>query len=419
MPTGYGAVMDASTCDKATTQLLQEVRAARAHTDALFRLVAPEILYERTIPDRHRLIFYIGHFDAFDWNQLGRGLLDRPSFDPTFDRLFEAGIDPAPGQAAAIDQPSDWPALDAVLRYVERTRRELDECWDEVPVDRILTALEHRWMHAETVCYLLHQIEPRSKHRPGLPPGASTEAGSSARRPHPWVEVPAGAVTLGQAPDEFGWDNEFPQHRSEVTDFEISRHKLTNGGYLRFVVAGGPPPHFWRERNGTWWLRRMFDEVPLPLDAPVYLTHRQATAYAAWAGLRLPTEAEWQRAAYGDGEQRYPWGDAAPDAERANLDFVAWDPLPVTAHPLSATPLGVEQMAGNGWEWTATPFAAFEGFSPRPYYPGYSANFFDGEHYVLKGASPRTAQRLARPSFRNWFRAEYPYVYSTVRLARS
>ena len=345
-------------------------------------------------------------------------MLDLPSFDRTFDQLFEAGIDPSPGQAAA-DLPSDWPALDAVLRYVERTRRELDKCWDELPVDRILTALEHRWMHAETVCYLLHQLEPGKKRAPGSPPGAGPEPRGLDSRPHPWLAIPAGVAILGQAPDAFGWDNEFPQHGSEVADFEISGHKLTNGGYLRFVVAGGPPPHFWRQRDGTWWLRRMFDETPLPLNAPVYLTHRQASAYAEWAGLRLPTEAEWQRAAYGDDERRTPWGDAEPDAARANLDFVEWDPLPVAAHPLSATPLGVEQMVGNGWEWTATPFAAFEGFSPRPYYSGYSANFFDGEHFVLKGASPRTARRLARPSFRNWYRAEYPYVYATVRLARS
>jgi formylglycine-generating enzyme required for sulfatase activity len=410
--------MDGPTPDRARQSLHREVRTAREHTDALFRLVATETLYDRPVPDRHRLIFYIGHLDAFDWNQLGRGVLDLPSFDPTFDRLFEAGIEPAPGQAAA-DQPSDWPALDAVLRYVERTRRELDERWDELPAERMLTALEHRWMHAETVCYLLHQIEPGKKRSPDPPPGASAEPGGSARRPPPWVAVPAGSVTLGQAPDEFGWDNEFPQYRSEVDDFEIARHKLTNGGYLRFVAAGGPPPHFWRERDGSWWLRRMFDETPLQLDSPVYLTHRQATDYAAWAGLRLPTEAEWQRAAYGNSERRYPWGDAAIDAARANLDFVAWDPLPVTAHPLSATPLGVEQMVGNGWEWTATPFTPFEGFAPRPYYPGYSANFFDGEHFVLKGASPRTTRRLARPSFRNWYRAEYPYVYATVRLVRS
>jgi formylglycine-generating enzyme required for sulfatase activity len=91
--------------------------------------------------------------------------------------------------------------------------------------------------------------------------------------------------------------------------------------------------------------------------------------------------------------------------------------VPVTAQRSSATPEGVEQMLGNGWEWTSTPFDGFSGFQPRHYYPGYSANFFDGMHFVLKGGSVRTAARLARPSFRNWFRAEYPYTYATVRLA--
>ncbi len=334
------------TSDRATTGLHQEVRAARAHTDASFRSVATETLYERPVPDRHRLIFYVGHLDAFDWNQLGRGVLDLPSFDPTFDRLFEAGIDPAPGQAAA-DQPSDWPTLDAVLRYVERTRRELDDVWDESPVERLLTALEHRWMHAETVCYLLHQFEPGKKRAPA---GAASRRRTSRGLDHGARSVgrrPAGTVTSDRHPDEFGWDNEFPQYRSEVAAFEIARHKLTNGGYLRFVAAGGPPPHFWRERDGSWWLRRMFDETPLPLDAPVYLTHRQATDYAAWAGCACRPRPSGIARRMATTSDAFPWGDAAPDAARANLDFVAWDPMPVTAHPLSATPYGSRADGGQ------------------------------------------------------------------------
>ena len=409
--------MDTLIRSRVTTQLHREVLEARAHTDALFALVDDETLYERPIPGRHRLIFYVGHVDAFDWNQLGRRVLDLPSFHSSFDRLFEAGIDPPPGQAPA-DAPSDWPALVEVREYVERTRRQLDEMWDGLPAERLLTALEHRWMHAETLCYLLHQIEPAKKHPPFLHPQVSASADATAESRSPWVAIPAGPTTLGQGPDDFGWDNEFPQHTVESAGFEIARWKVTNGEYLRFVEAGGPPPHFWRQHNGNWWLRRMFDEMPLPLDAPVYLTHQQAVAYAAWAGARLPTEAEWQRAAYGNGERRYPWGDVEPDGSRANLGFVAWDSWPVRAQPSSATPLGVEQMLGNGWEWTSSPFAGFPGFTPRTYYPGYSADFFDGAHFVMKGASPRTAQRLARPSFRNWFRAEYPYVFATARLAR-
>ncbi len=410
--------MDSVPHDRFAASLRSEWRAARLHTDALFALVDETTLYERPIADRHRLIFYVGHLDAFDWNQLARGVLHMPSFHPSFDRLFEAGIDPPPGQAPA-DRKSEWPGLDEVRAYVARTRRALDEAWGELPTERVLTALEHRWMHAETLCYLLHELNPAQKREPAaLSKRPSSPAHSAPPSRDPWVAIPAGDTMLGQDPGEFGWDNEFPQHEATVDAFEIARHKLTNGEYLRFVADGGAAPHFWRQREGGWRLRRMFDEFPLPLDASVYLTQQQAVAYAAWSGARLPTEAEWQHAAYGAGARRYPWGNAMPDAARANLDFVAWDPLPVTANPASATPQGVEQMVGNGWEWTATPFAGFDGFSPRPHYPGYSANFFDGEHYVMKGASPRTALRLARPSFRNWFRAEYPYAYATVRLAR-
>lgn len=407
--------MDALTQERTAARLHREVAHARAHTDALFGLVARPSLYERPIPDRHRLVFYVGHFDAFDWNQLGRGVLDLPSFQPSFDRLFEAGIDPAPGQAPA-DQPSDWPELDEVLAYVARTRALLDGVWDELPYERVLTALEHRWMHAETLCYLLHEMPPGRKRAPIA--ALRDRVSETECRGDPWVRIAAGSAVLGQAAGSFGWDNEVPRHIVQVDGFEIARYKLTHREYLRFVAAGGPVPHFWAQRDGAWWLRQMFDTLPLPLDAPVYLTHQQATAYATWAGTRLPTEAEWQRAAYGDGQRRYPWGDSEPDASRANLDFVGWNPVPVGANPSGATPEGAEQMLGNGWEWTATRFAGFEGFAPRAYYPGYSANFFDGEHFVMKGGSPRTARRLARASFRNWFRGEYPYAYATVRLAR-
>ena len=398
----------------AARRVQSEIRVARAHTDALFALVADETLYERPIRDRHRLIFYIGHLDAFDWNQLARGVLGRPSFNPAFDRLFEAGIDPPPGCAPA-DHASDWPSLAAVRAYVARTRAELDGLWHNLPEDRILTALEHRWMHAETLAYLLHQLEPEKKRAPHVAPVAAPALVTAGK----WVRIRGGTVTLGQAPGAFGWDNEFPPHTQTVADFELARFKLTNGEYVRFVEAGGPAAPFWRWRERRWWLRRMFDEVPLPLDSPVYLTQRQATTVAAWNEARLPTEAEWQRAAFSDGGRRYPWGAAPLDARRANADFAQWDALPVDAHPAGETVDGVAQMMGNGWEWTSTRFAGFNGFAPRSYYSGYSADFFDGEHFVLKGASPRTAARLARPSFRNWFRIDYPYAYSTVRLARS
>ena len=389
-----------------------ELQRARSHTDALFELVAPETLYERPIPARHRLIFYVGHLEAFDWNQLARGVLGKPSFDPAFDTLFEAGIDPPPGQAPQ-DTAADWPALEAVRGYVARARTAIDETWNGIPAERQQMVIEHRWMHAETICYLLHQLNPALKTRP--------DADRSLAAPTPiseFIRIPAGTTQLGQPNGEFGWDNEFPAHTQSVSSFEISKHKVTNADYLRFVEAGGPVPLFWCKRDGAWRLRRMFDEVPLPLDAPVYATHQQATTYAQWADAALPTEAEWHRAAYRNDQQAYPWGNAVPTRTRGNFDFVDWDPVAVTAHPAGDSSHGVSQMIGNGWEWTSTPFAGFDGFQPSSYYPGYSANFFDDDHFVLKGGSPVTPRKLLRRSFRNWFREDYPYVYSTIRLVR-
>ncbi len=165
----------------------------------------------------------------------------------------------------------------------------------------------------------------------------------------------------------------------------------------------------------------MFDLIPLPLSWPVYVSHADASAYAEWRGWRLPTEAEFQRAAYGtsDGSERlHPWGSASPSREHGVFDFSSWDPEPAGSHPAGRSAWGVDDLVGNGWEWTSTVFAPFPGFRPMPSYPEYSADFFDGEHFVMKGASPATARELIRPTFRNWFRPRYPYVYATFRCVR-
>ena len=165
----------------------------------------------------------------------------------------------------------------------------------------------------------------------------------------------------------------------------------------------------------------MFDLLPLPMSWPVYVSYAEASAYARWRGTRLPTEAEFSRAAFGspEGERDYPWGSAAPTPAHGVFDFASWDPEPAGSHPDGRSAWGVDDLVGNGWEWTSTPFAPFPGFETRPCYPEYSADFFDQQHFVMKGASPATARELIRPTFRNWFRPRYPYVYATFRCARN
>jgi formylglycine-generating enzyme required for sulfatase activity len=177
-------------------------------------------------------------------------------------------------------------------------------------------------------------------------------------------------------------------------------------------------PVFWSKGPGGWLYRAMFEEVALPLDWPVYVSHAEAMAYARWAGKSLPTEEQWHRAAYGspDGTERnYPWGSETPNSSLGNFDFSRWNPTPVNRFPAGRSAFGVHDLVGNGWEWTSTVFAPFPGFKPFPFYPGYSANFFDGKHFAMKGGSPRTGACMLRPTFRNWFQAHYQYVYAGFR----
>jgi iron(II)-dependent oxidoreductase len=381
--------------------LVSALESARARTDELFKLVRPEAVYDRPIAERHRIIFYLGHVEAFDWNLLRSYRPEVRAFHPEFDRLFAFGIDPPPGQLPA-DQPGDWPGVGEVEAYNQRARAEIDGAFDELPEQLCHVAIEHRLMHAETLAYILHNLAYEKKRAPEN----AVPSGSGDAAQQRMVDFSAGKVQLGlPAGQGFGWDNEFHAHCVNVGAFSISKYKVTNSEYLEFVRDGAAPPFFWDNGGGGWRYRGMFQDVPLPLDAPVYVTHDEAEAYAKWRGMRLPSEAEFQMA-------------ASAGSVSANVDFRYWDPIPVNADE-SQDEAGPQQMVGNGWEWTSTVFGPFPGFQPQPFYTNYSEPFFDGAHYVLKGGSPRTAACMLRPSFRNWFRPAYPYIYATFRLVAS
>jgi len=431
--------------------ILQRLADARRETDRLFEIIRPGAIYERPIPERHRIIFYLGHLETFDWNLLRDRLLGAHSFDPEFDRLFAFGIDPV-GGGLPTDQPGDWPSVAQVHEYNRRLRQTIDDGLEKVDLANgsqkdgefpaaLLhnVAIEHRLMHAETLCYMLHQLPLAEK----IPPHNLHPKVRSSQTTKQIIEIPEGAATLGlprNDPSRFGWDNEYDEHKVAVPAFAIDKYKVTNGDYLEFVNAGGYSdqalwreadwkwrsdqeisyPVFWKKTNGDWLCRTMFEEIPLPLDWPVYVSHAEARAYARWAGKSLPTEAQWHRAAYGSpegSEREYPWGDEAPEESslRGNFNFAHWDPSQVSAFPEGQSAFGVTDLIGNGWEWTSTVFAPFAGFRPFPFYPGYSADFFDGKHYVMKGGSARTAACMLRRSFRNWFQMHYQYVYAGFR----
>jgi iron(II)-dependent oxidoreductase len=432
-------------------EILGRLQDSSSRTDGLFDLVRLDSLYERPIPERHRIVFYLGHLEAFDWNLLRDRLLGLKSFHQEFDQLFAFGIDPV-GDGMPSDKPADWPSLEEVRHYVGRVRRAIDveleaalsaaQAGGEQGFSASLllnVAIEHRLMHAETLTYMLHQLPfERKAPRPRRPELVIPPAEPSM------IEIPAGQAGLGLARGggAFGWDNEYEAHAVAVPAFAIDQYKVTNRQFSEFIAAGGYAhrtlwndsdwnwrsggnitlPAFWRREGERCYYRTMFEDLLLPLDWPVYVSHAEASAYARWAGKTLPTEAQWHRACYGTSdwsERAYPWGPEAPSARLGNFDFHSWDPSPVDAFPEGRSAFGVAGMLGNGWEWTSSVFQPFPGFLPFPFYPGYSANFFDGKHYVIKGGSARTGACMLRRSFRNWFQPHYQYVYAGFRCVKN
>ncbi len=407
--------------------LAAQYRANRARSAELFALIDPAVYYIAPIPLRHPFVFYEGHLPAFSFITLLRDALGAPSIDRRLEDLFNRGIDPDSLDAARRHARDDWPSRAEVRAFAARCDEVVLAAYAGARLDdpanpqltgaqAAYTILEHEEMHHETLLYIVHRL-PDERKRAGR--FQHRDVAVAKREP---IAVAAGPATLGVARDSiaFGWDNEFDEHVVDVGAFGCDAFDVTNGEFLDFVRAGGPVPPFWVEDgNGGWLLRTFAERIPLPLSWPVYCTNAQAAAYAAWSGARLLTEAEYHRAAYGSpaGDERHqPWGEGA-DARYGNFDFRRFDPEPVGSYPHGASAWGIEDLVGNGWEWTSTPFAPFTGFTPMASYLPYSADFFDDEHFVIKGASPVTSRNLVRRSFRNWYRRDYPYMYATFRRA--
>jgi gamma-glutamyl hercynylcysteine S-oxide synthase len=425
-------------------------RANRRRTAEIFGMLVPEAYHDRPIALRNPIVFYEGHLPAFSVNTLLKKGLGEPGLDPRFEILFERGIDPE-DESAVPGAPAAWPPRGQIQAYGERADRAIVEALETKDVTRgdnpvlarglaAYTILEHEPMHQETLLYMWNRLPYEKKKAPKRTPRPVLGGDPPARAT---VRVPAGRATLGAKRDDipFGWDNEFSERVVEVPEFEIDVDDVTNRDFLEFVRAGGYEredlwseegwgwrvendvrhPAFWERSGDDWTWRGMFEALPLPPAWPVFVSHAEASAYARWRDSRLPTEAEFHRAAYGTrsgSERSYPWGEEAPDRTRGNFDFARWDPAPVGSFPAGASAWGVRDLLGNGWEWTSTVFGPFPGFEPMPSYPVYSADFFDGKHWVMKGGSFATTTPLLRRSLRNWFRGNYPYVYATFRTVR-
>ncbi|MFF9156251.1 ergothioneine biosynthesis protein EgtB [Streptomyces sp. NPDC014846] len=257
------------------------------------------------------------------------------------------------------------------------------------------------------------------------------------------VLVPGGPFMMGTSAEPWALDNERPAHMREVAPFWIDTTPVTNAAYQAFIADGGydterwwtpegwahvrkhslTAPLFWR-RDGDQWLRRRFGSTEqVPPDEPVlHVCWYEADAYARWAGRRLPTETEWEKAARHDPatgrSRRYPWGDADPAPEHANLGQRHLRPAPAGSYPEGESPLGVRQLIGDVWEWTASDFLPYPGFRAFPY-KEYSQVFFGSDYKVLRGGSFAVDAVACRGTFRNWDHPIRRQIFSGFRTARS
>jgi iron(II)-dependent oxidoreductase len=295
---------------------------------------------------------------------------------------------------------------------------------------------QHEQQHDETML-ATHQLR---RGEPVLHAPAPPQA-RSGRLPAE-VFVPGGPFVMGTSAEPWALDNERPAHEVAVPAFFIDTTPVTNGQYLEFLTAGGyadprwwsaegwahikeagiEAPRFWRREPDGWWRSRFGVDEPVPSAEPVvHVSFHEAEAYAAWAGRRLPTEPEWEKAARFDPatgrSRRFPWGDDEPTSEQANLGQRHLRPAAAGAYPAGASPLGVHQLIGDVWEWTSSDFTPYPGFSAFPY-KEYSEVFFGPGYKVLRGGSFGTDVAAVRSTFRNW---DYPIrrqIFSGFRCAR-
>jgi iron(II)-dependent oxidoreductase len=421
------------------TGIAAELEAARERTFALLAPLSDEDVTRQHSPLMSPLVWDLAHIGMFEELWLLRRVAGDPPVAPAYEELYDAFTNPRSERGElALMSPVEVRSYLAEVRaralaVLERT--DLDSA-DPLLADGFVYGMvvQHEHQHCET---MLATLQLRDREYP-LPDVERPVGRALAEE----VRVEGGPFPLGAEHDPWAYDNERDLHEIDVSPFWIDAAPVTTGAYLEFVEAGGyddarlwhdagwswrreaglAHPEFWRREGEGSWSRIRFGLVePLPLDEPVqHVCWYEADAYARWAGKRLPSEAEWEKAASWTpgGKRRYPWGDARPDAGEANLsDSNLFAPAPAGAYPSGASTAGAEQLVGDVWEWTSSDFRGYPGFVAFPY-AEYSEVFFGDEYKVLRGPSWATHPVVARATFRNWDLPIRRQIFAGFRCAR-
>ena len=398
------------------------------------------------------LVWDLAHIGNQEDIWLVRTAGGRPGVRPDLDGVYDAFQHP---RSTRPELPMLRP--DQARRYIAEVRDQALHLLGDAPADtgdpllsdRFVLGMiaQHEQQHDETML-ATHQLRQGAAvlHAEAPPPAPA----DAARLPRE-VLVPGGEFTMGTSTDPWALDNERPAHSVHVPAFYLDTTPVTNEAYQAFIADGGyTDPRWWTEEGwrhrteagleaplfwtrdgsasasssvGGGWLRRRFGVVePVPADEPVvHVSWYEADAYARWAGRRLPTEAEWEKAARhdpaADRSRRYPWGDADPAPEHANLGQRHLQPAPAGSYPAGQSAYGARQLVGDVWEWTSSDFAPYPGFTAFPY-KEYSEVFFGPDYKVLRGGAFGVDPVVCRGTFRNW---DYPIrrqIFSGFRTAR-
>jgi iron(II)-dependent oxidoreductase len=416
-----------------------ELARTRARTAVLTDAVDDGDLIRQHSPLMSPLVWDLAHVGNQEELWLVRDVGGREPVRRDIDELYDAFKHT---RSSRPELPLLGPA--EARAYVRTVRDKVFDLLDRVPLEgRRLTTdafafgmiVQHEQQHDETML-ATHQLRIGAPVLDAPPPPRARAAVTGE------VLIPGGRFTMGTDTEPWALDNERPAHEVDVPAFFIDAAAVTNAEYARFIAAGGyDQPRWWSEagwrhrveagltapmhwqRDGNGWAYTRFGRTePVDPDAAVvHVCFYEAEAYASWAGKRLPTEPEWEKAARLDPatgrSRRYPWGDEPPTSEHANLGQRHLAPAPASAYPDGASPLGVHQLIGDVWEWTSSDFHGYPGFGAFPYRE-YSEVFFGPKYKVLRGGSFGTDAAACRGTFRNW---DYPIrrqIFSGFRCAR-
>lgn len=406
---------------RSTTRHLirEQMRQCRAVTLKLFSEIDASLLSQQAHPDFSPIGWHLGHIAYTEALWLLQQSAGQPPIFPEYHRLFAADGLPK-------SQRGQLPSRSELLDYLEIVRTQTLAYLEIAPLEtqeRLWRWLiQHESQHCETVAFILALIQhPTTTKR--LPPLSTPD-------PTPeMVFIPDGEFIMGLDTID-ALDNERAAHPVVLDSYWIDRYPVTCGQYRAFLTADGYHNPVWWSEAGWQWLQAHAIDRPLYWhDDPAWDSHPvcgvswyEADAYARFVGKRLPTEAEWEKAAGWDRQRQqahlYPWGDTWPDPLVCNHQFHHGTTTPVTAFPEGQSSFGCEDMLGNVWEWTNSWFEGYPGFTSYPY-RGYSQAYFDRAHRVLKGGSWATNTWAMRCSFRNWYHPHVRQILAGFRCAQS